>query len=115
VWIDFFRSQDEALEQLLKANQVLSHSMVIGELALGHFKDRENVLNLLRSLPRLPTRADKEVISFIETHQLISKGIGWVDVHLLTAVAHSDNTQLWTRDKRLKKVSDSLGLSSPLI
>jgi hypothetical protein len=44
----------------------------------------------------------------------MGKGIGWVDLHLVTAVSLSGNTQLWTRDKRLKTIAETLNLAALL-
>jgi hypothetical protein len=42
-----------------------------------------------------------EVLDYIERHRLYGKGVGYVDVHLLAAVALTERAKLWTRDKRL--------------
>ncbi|HZP89212.1 MAG TPA: hypothetical protein VFB54_20565 [Burkholderiales bacterium] len=46
-----------------------------------------------------------------ERHALYGKGIGYVDVHLLAAVALTQGAKLWTRDKRLNAVADDLAFS----
>jgi hypothetical protein len=40
----------------------------------------------------------------------MGKGVGFIDVHLLCALALEQDAQLWTRDKRLAEVAASLGL-----
>jgi predicted nucleic acid-binding protein len=40
----------------------------------------------------------------------MGRGIGYVDAHLISAVALNGSSKLWTRDKRLKRVAGALGL-----
>lgn len=110
VWIDFLRDRDPTLKDLLERQQVLMHSMVKGELALGYLKDRAEILSFLGDLPRINTSLDNVVMDFIETHNIMGKGIGWVDAHLLTAV-YQDSIKLWTRDKRLNAIAQYLNLA----
>ena len=52
-----------------------------------------------------------EVLVFINRHRLQGKGIGYVDVHLLAAVALTQDAKLWTRDKHLRAAAQALGCS----
>ncbi len=52
-----------------------------------------------------------EVLFFIERHGLMGRGIGYVDAHLLAAVALAVSARLWTRDKRLRTAADALALA----
>ena len=70
---------------LLNENQVLVHPFVIGELALGNLRNREEVLSLLGGLPVTPVATEEEVLLFVERHRLMGRGIGYVDAHLLAA------------------------------
>jgi predicted nucleic acid-binding protein len=110
VWIDHFRQGDAALTTALEAGQVGMHSFVLGELACGNLRSRVEVLGLLQALPPMPVSTDKEVLFFIDQHELMGRGIGYVDVHLL-ASARLGGTLLWTRDKRLHAVATELGLA----
>ena len=94
----------------LSANQVLMHSFVSGELAYGNLRQRDDALSLLRNLPAATIGRDEEVLLFIEHRKLRGHGIGYIDAHLLTAVALS-NVRLWTRDKRLRDVASELGMT----
>ena len=38
-------------------------------------------------------------------------GIGFVDTHLLASLALSNNILLWTRNKRLERAAEQLGLT----
>ena len=111
VWIDFLRSGNPELEILLNRNRVVMHSMIIGELACGNLKNRQSLLNLWNSLTILTQASHKEVLYFIEHHQLMGKGIGYVDSHLLASVALATNARLWTSDKRLAGVASRLNMN----
>ena len=41
----------------------------------------------------------------------MGRGIGYVDAHLLAAVALGGETRIWTRDKRLRTVADAIALA----
>ena len=89
VWIDHFRKGDSSLISLLESNQVLMHPFISGELALGNLQNRITILRMLRDLPTAKVADDGEVRLFIERHQLMGSGIGYVDAHLLAAAALS--------------------------
>jgi hypothetical protein len=111
VWVDHLRSGDEGLADLLNVSQVLMHPFVIGELACGNLRQRSDVLTLLQGLPQASVARDMEVLFFIERHNLMGRGIGYVDAHLLSAVALDNGARLWTRDKRLQVLASELGMS----
>lgn len=102
VWVDHLRSGDDGLAALLDASQVLMHPFVLGELACGNLRQRTEVLSLLKSLPRATVARDEEVLFYIEQHQFMGRGIGYVDIHLMAAAALGGGVRLWTRDKRLQ-------------
>ncbi len=110
VWIDHFRFVDEELVFLLESGQVVNHHFVTGELACGNLRNRDEILNLLKSLPQALTATEEEVLYFMEQHQLMGQGLGYIDCHLLTATALTPSTLLWTRDKRLKVAATSINL-----
>jgi hypothetical protein len=114
VWVDHFRAGDEALGELLRFGRVLAHPFVLGELALGHLRQRQAVLDLLQDLPQAKAATDQEVLSFIERRALAGLGIGYVDAHLLAATQLTAGSALWTRDRRLAGVAARLGLVSSL-
>ena len=111
VWIDHLRAGEPKLAELLNTGRVLVHPFVIGELACGNLKNREAILSLLQDLPAVPAATDDEVLFFIERHGLMGRGIGYVDAHLLSAVALAGIRRLWTRDKRLRVVAASMHLA----
>ena len=85
------------------------HPFVVGEIACGSLRDRLSILELLQDLPTAVIAESEEVLGFIERLALHGKGIGYVDVHLLTSVALTKGTVLWTRDKRLRMAATDLG------
>jgi hypothetical protein len=109
VWVDHLRHGDARLKTLLGVGQVITHSFVVGELALGNLRQRDAVLQSLRDLPQAVMASDEEVLDFIERHALPGSGIGYIDAHLL-ASARLTAAYLWTRDKRLNEVATRLGL-----
>jgi len=111
VWVDHLRTGDAALAALLNGSRVLMHPFVLGELACGNLRNRGEVLALLKDLPQATVARDKEVLFFIERNTLMGRGIGYVDAHLLAAVVLDGSAQLWTRDKRLRSVAESLDLA----
>ena len=111
VWIDHLRVGDPLLTELLNSNVVLIHPFIVGELACGNLKNRKLILSLLLDLPTLQVATDDEVLFFVENNNLMGLGVGYVDVHLLAAVVLDGTTQLWTRDKRLYKVAETMGLA----
>ena len=111
VWVDHLRVGDAQLAVLLNSSQVLMHPFVVGELACGNLSNRAEVLALLGQLPRAAVATNEEALFFIERHELMGRGIGYVDAHLLAAVSLDAGTQLWTRDKRLLAVAGTMELT----
>ena len=111
VWVDHLRSGDAQLADLLDRTQVLMHPFVLGELACGSLGNRAAILDLLQDLPPATVAEPAEVLNFIARHRLHGRGIGYVDVHLLAAVALTEGASLWTRDRRLQSTAMALGLA----
>jgi predicted nucleic acid-binding protein len=111
VWIDHLRHGDHALARLLESGQVMMHPFIVGEVALGHLRQREQVLADLQDLPQTRVAADSEVLHFVEECALYGRGIGYVDAHLLASLRLTPGTHIWTLDRRLAAVADELGLS----
>ena len=100
VWIDHLRRGNARLAELLQAAFVTCHPFIIGELACGKLRSRAELVALLGALPAARVATHEESLVFLETHRLMGKGLGYVDVHLLAA-AMMDRTPLWTLDRRL--------------
>jgi predicted nucleic acid-binding protein len=112
VWVNHLRDRNSHLGTLLDKAEVWTHPFVIGELACGNLSNRGELLMLLGNLPRLVVATDAEVLFYIEQHQLMGRGIGYIDAHLLAAVAIAGPVKLWTRDRRLATVAGELGMRS---
>jgi len=110
IWIDHLRKGKESLENLLLDAEIICHPYIIGELACGQLKNRDEILDLLQALPSAPTVSNDEFLFFIKEHHLMGIGIGFVDIHLLAATRLS-SSHLWTGDKRLESAADRLGIS----
>jgi len=111
VWVDHLRRGNKLLAEHLQEARVLCHPFVIGELACGNLKHREEVLSLLFALPRVPVARDDEVLAFVETNRLMGRGLGWIDMHLL-ASTRLGHTTLWTLDKRLATAARSFHIEA---
>lgn len=109
VWVDHLRDGDPALAALLARGEVLAHPWVTGELALGHLRRRAEILGLLRQLPQAAVATPAELLEFIERQEMFGRGIGYVDAQILAATLLSEDTRLWTRDRRLYEAAEDVG------
>ena len=114
VWIEHFRAASAMLSQLLDNGAVLGHPFVLGELALGNLRQRDDVLRVLRRLPQATSAAHQEVMQLIDREVLFGWGIGYVDAHLLAAARLTAGSKLWTHDRRLRAVAAQLDLAATL-
>ncbi len=110
VWIAHFRQGAEDLGRALEDGEVLCHSHVVGELACGNLRNREDILEFLRALPAAVAATDDEVLECIERNHLYGSGLGYTDVHLL-ASAMLTPTRLWTLDAALGRTAKRLNLA----
>jgi predicted nucleic acid-binding protein len=107
VWVDHFHRPDSKLARLLEAGEVLTHSLVIGELACGDLASRRTTLDLLHALPRAAEASEGEVLALIERAKVFGAGLGVVDVHLLAAMRLS-GADLWTHDRALARAVERM-------
>lgn len=110
VWIDHLRQSESGLVALLETARVCCHPFVIGELACGTLKDRRTVLDALDKLPKASVTTHTETMGFLDRHDLVGQGVGWVDLHLLASTAVDAGTRLWTRDNCLARLANRLDL-----
>jgi predicted nucleic acid-binding protein len=115
VWIAHLRAADAVLVDLLLRERVLVHPFVIGEIALGHVRERDFVLGLLRALPASVVARDEEVAELIERERLFGQGIGYVDAHLLASARLTVGAGLWTHDRWLGAVAERIGVGAELL
>ena len=99
------------MTSLLLNAAVLIHPFVIGELACRNLHNRKRILDLLGDLPTTRVGDDQEVLFFIESNDLMGRGIGYIDAHLLASVSLTSASSLWTVDRKLKNVAVQLGLA----
>ncbi len=114
VWIDHLRSGDTALRRHLEQGQIVIHPFIVAELALGSLKNRTQTLALLDLLPKVKVARTSELRAMIAAQRLYNLGIGLTDAHLIASVLIDAPTLLWTRDKRLRKVAEGLGIHASL-
>ena len=74
VWVEHLRHGLPRLATLLQAGEVLIHPWVIGELACGNLRNRQQLLKLLQGLPAATVVSDAEVLQLIEGDQLMGRG-----------------------------------------
>ncbi|WP_411873585.1 type II toxin-antitoxin system VapC family toxin [Vulcanococcus limneticus] len=110
VWMEHLRLGLPRLATLLQEGEVMIHPWVIGELACGNLRNRQQVLELLLGLPMATVASDTEVLLLIERELLMGRGIGYIDAHLL-ASARLSHCRLWTQDRRLAAVALEQGLT----
>ena len=98
----------------LNQGQIVIHPFIIAELALGSLQERTKTLALLDLLPQVRMAHLAEVRLTIEARRLYSLGIGLTDAQLIASIFLNPSTLLWTRDKRLRKVAEGLGIHASL-
>ncbi|MGY8905540.1 MAG: type II toxin-antitoxin system VapC family toxin [Burkholderiales bacterium] len=112
VWVDHFRRHNTGLAALLAADGVLTHPMVIAELACGTPPaPREKSLSDIELLQSAKQATLPEVRALIEREKLYQSGCGLVDLILLTSTLITPGAGLWTRDKRLTGLAAQFGVA----
>ncbi len=106
VWVDHFRQGNNKLVELLSADLVLVHPLVVAEIACGTPPaPRAQTLGYLQALASAKPATLEEVMAFIEREQLFGLGCGLVDVSLLASTLITPAARLWTLDKRLNDLA----------
>ena len=114
IWIDHLRSGNQEMRKQLNRGNIVIHPFIIAELALGSLQERTRTLALLDLLPQVRVAQLNEVRLTIEARHLYSLGIGLTDAHLIASVFINSPALLWTRDKRLRKAAEGLGIHASL-
>jgi len=109
VWIDHFRNGNARLIEILNNDNVYCHPLIIGELACGNLKNRNDILLLLKSLPQAKPVDHDELLLFIDSQKLMGQGVGYVDISLLGSALIA-GLSLWTFDKKLQKLADRFNI-----
>ena len=110
VWVEHLRSGSAVLSTALEEGQVLTHSMIRGELALGTIAPRHALLASLAALPHAARATDEEVLVLINGMELHGRGLGLVDAHLLAACMLTPGIRVWTTDQRLHTAAAEFGV-----
>lgn len=110
VWVDHFRHGNNKLGQLLLDGEVTAHPFVVGELTCGFLTKRAEILSLLETLPSVGVADHEEVLRLIDAHRLFGRGLGWVDMHLLTSAALAQ-APIWSLDKTLMRSASKMGIA----
>ncbi len=113
VWIEHFRS-GHLLNELLTTRQLHIHPFIIGELAVGSLRNRTKTLTDLSELVSVTVAEHTEVLALIEAHRLYSRGIGYVEAHLLASVRLTPGVALWSLDKCLANAAEALGVAADI-
>lgn len=112
VWVAHFRERDARLVELIEAGQVLSHPMVVLELACGTPPaPRARTLSALGRLSQSLQSSPMEVLAFVEREKLYGLGCGLVDMTLLASALITPGASLWTLDKRLAELAARFGIA----
>ncbi|HAT30916.1 MAG TPA: VapC toxin family PIN domain ribonuclease [Janthinobacterium sp.] len=112
VWIEHFRNPNLALENLLNQDMVLTHPIVIGEIACGTPPaPRTQTLGDLGLLQMTQHVGLHETMEFIERESIYGMGCGLVDRVLLTSTLITPSAKLWTLDKRLAELAERFGVA----
>lgn len=111
VWVDHFRRPNAVLAELMVLDQVLTHPLVVGELACGTPPEpRLRTLGDMALLLPADQAAPDEVRDFIEREAMFGLGCGLIDLTLLASTLITPNAQLWTLDKRLTSLATRFGV-----
>jgi predicted nucleic acid-binding protein len=114
IWIDHFRAGNSELQTQLANRNILIHSFIVAELALGSLRNRVQTLTYLDRLPQARVAQLGEVRQMIEARSLWSQGLGLIDAHLLASTFLNPPTLLWTKDKHLQSIAKSFGVLANL-
>ena len=110
VWINHLRKPEWRLLQFLESGTVLTHPLVIEEIACCHLRDRQKIIALLHKLPSAPVATHTEVLGLISDKTLYGVGLGAIDVHLISSALLA-GVKIWSKDKALIRESTRLNVA----
>ncbi|WP_219210982.1 type II toxin-antitoxin system VapC family toxin [Variovorax boronicumulans] len=115
VWVDHFRHGNDALVALMALDRVLTHPMVVLELACGTPPaPRRRTLDDIGLLRAARQATPAEVLAFVEQEKLYGLGCGLVDLNLLASTLITPDARLWTLDRRLRDLAARFGVAHSL-
>jgi predicted nucleic acid-binding protein len=109
IWTGHLNEADADLIALLEQSQVVTHPMIIDEVALTATRNRDLLIGLLDNLPTVPVATQDELRDFVTRAGLFGHGLGLVGAHLLASTRLAPECLLWTRDARLAAAARALG------
>ena len=110
VWVDHFRHGNDMLTDLLELDLVMTHPLVLGEIACGTPPNRAQTLLDLDGLQQTQQASVREMMAFVEREHLFGLGCGLVDILLLASTMMTPGVELWTLDKRLSALAERFGV-----
>ena len=111
IWVSHFRRRNVKLEKLLGLDLVLTHPMVLLEVACGTPPaPRDRTLRDLGLLQQTRQASLREVMEFVERERLYGLGCGLVDMVLLASTKMTHGAELWTSDTRLAGLAARFGI-----
>ncbi len=106
VWIEFLKGKEPFFAELgllLEERQVIALECIFGELLQGAKTRRERnvITDYWNNLPKIEERG-LWVKAGLQAgqHKLFAKGLGLIDVFILTA-AESSRARVWTLDRKM--------------
>lgn len=111
IWIDLFKAGKEAFITVANNPASRVHAFIIGEVAIGNYGGRQYFLDALETVGKLDTADDEDVLRLIRDYKLHSRGIGYIDCHLLASAYLQPDTFVWTRDKHFHSAAVQLGVA----
>jgi len=106
VWTSHFKHGNDSLVHLLEQDLVLTHPLIIGEIACGTPPNRLETLADLAGLRQSQQASIQETMALIESRRLYGMGCGLVDMLLLASTLLTQGAELWTLDKRLNAIAE---------
>ena len=86
------------------------HPFIVGELACGYLRNRDELIRMWHRLPFMPVASDAEALELLERHKLMGVGLGYIDVHLLASATLAGTARVWTKDRSLADAAAKLNL-----
>ena len=112
VWVSHFKKYNSDLSALLLSDRVVTHPLIVGELACGTPPEpRARTFADLKRLKCCPVASYEDTLYMIEHHKLYGRGCGWIDLSLLASTMITPEVALWTLDKRLNLLADHFNIS----
>jgi predicted nucleic acid-binding protein len=112
VWVRHFRRADPVLQSLAGTDRLLTHPLIVLELACGTPPaPRDRTLLDLRSLQPAVVATNGETLALVEKERLHDTGCGAVDVMLLASTLLTPAALLWTEDRKLLALALRVGVA----